>query len=273
MRIREQLAIVALVGTLGVMLGCAPSSDSLASLAPEEPIQASQHVFDVLASGSAADLLPMMDARVSHEEFEAALAPVLPLFARAEQREYRFAGWSWRYQNAESYHQLAYEVRLDDVYVVTHLVFAPQGDELALAGLHYRLFDHSLIDANAFTLDGKGGLHLLFLCGIVAMPLFVLGCMIACWRRRPRRRWLWLLFIPISFPVFVLDWSSGQLSLQPTAFNLFGAAWRQEGLLESIRVQLALPAGALIYLIARPSSAVVPSDDTIVAEPERPPPV
>lgn len=265
----QLLAAISVVCVL-LVFGCATSSEDLKALAPEAPVNASVKVFDALSTGSAAALLPLLDESLSVEELEPALEPLLPLFSSALTREYRFASWNWLHQNSESYHQVGYEVKLDDIYLVTNLIFKPDGDQLSLAGLHYRQIERSLIEFHEFTVEGKSGTHHFFLLGSAATPLLVLGCVVSCWRRRPKRRWLWLLFIPLSFPVLSLNWSTGELSLHLLAFNLFGAAFFQGGLFEPMRFQLAIPVGALVYLIARPATASAPPGDAIAAQPEDP---
>lgn len=270
MRIHKQLPAAVSVPFVISILGCGPSSENLKALTPEAPVTASVNVFDALSTGSTAALLPLLDESLSVEDLEPALTPLLLLFSAAQSREYRFGSWNWLYHDSESYHQVGYEIKLDDVYVVAYLVFKPNGDKLSLAGLRYKQLEHSLIEFHQFTLEGKSGTHFFFLLGAVATPLLVLGCMVSCWRRRPNRRWLWLIFIPLSFPVLSLDWSTGELSLQLLAFNLFGAAFFQGGLFEPIRFQLAIPVGALAYLIARPASGASPPDDAIAAHSEDP---
>lgn len=270
MRIHKRLPAAASIAFVLSIFGCGPSSEKLKALAPDAPVSASVKVFDALSTGSTAELLPLLDESLSVEELEPALTPLLPLFSGAQTREYRFGSWKWLYQNSESYHQVGYEVKLDDAYVVANLVFKPNGDELSLAGLHYKQLEHSLIEFHEFTVEGKSGTHFFFLLGGVATPLLVLSCMVSCWRRRPRRRWLWLIFIPLSFPVLSLNWSTGELSLQLLAFNLFGAASFQGGLFEPMRFQLAIPVGALAYLIARPATANTPPDDAIAAQAKEP---
>lgn len=94
------------------------------------------------------------------------------------------------------------------------------------------------------------------------MPVFILFTFFATFRfKRLKRRILWPIFILLGFPVFAMDWSTGQMWLDSPGFNvtdsgfhvdlfsfkLLGAAIFREGAGAPWVVYVAVPIGALLF--------------------------
>lgn len=151
-----------------------------------------------------------------------------------------------------------YEITLEYEYPDTRLLAAVamerHDDKLQLKGINFVPRTQSLEEENRFTLDGKGPLHYLVLALAVAIPLFVLYALVLCARTRfPRRKWLWLLFVAVGLVQFHFNWSTGDWGVQPLSFLLLGSGFAKSGPYAPWIFTIALPVGAIVFLLRRPS--------------------
>lgn len=148
-------------------------------------------------------------------------------------------------------YQLTYEYEFPGSWVVAKVVLAKEQDHLAVIGIHIQPLAHSLEETNAFTLAGKGALHWAFLLLAIAVPLFCVYAFVACVRMTGlKRKWLWALFTLIGVFTVSINWSTGELGVQPLSFLLlsastFGSAY------SPWFVNVAFPIGAVCFLWRR----------------------
>jgi hypothetical protein len=124
------------------------------------------------------------------------------------------------------------------------------GEEFTLLGLRIFELPASLEETNRFTLEGKGPLHFLVLGGVVVIPLFIITTVVICVRTPIRRKWLWILFILFGIGSFVLNWSTGEYSIQPLTFRLLGASGLQTPFGPWV-FGISFPLGAILFLLKR----------------------
>lgn len=151
-----------------------------------------------------------------------------------------------------------YSITLEYEYPNTRLLAAVvlerRDDRLRLKGINFVPRSQSLQEENRFTLDGKGALHYLVLALAVAIPLFVLYALVLCARTRfPKRKWLWLLFVAVGLVQFQFNWSTGDWGVQPLSFLLLGSGFTKSGPYAPLIFTIALPVGAIVFLLRRPS--------------------
>ncbi|MGC4076436.1 MAG: hypothetical protein QM702_05270 [Rubrivivax sp.] len=151
-----------------------------------------------------------------------------------------------------------YTITLEYEYPNTHLVAAVtlerHDDRLVLKGITFVPRTQSLEEENRFKLDGKGPLHYLVLALAVAVPLFVLYALVLCARTKfLRRKWLWLLFVAVGFVQFQFNWSTGDWGVIPLSVLLLGSGFATSGPYAPWIFTIALPVGAIVFLLRRPS--------------------
>jgi len=107
----------------------------------------------------------------------------------------------------------------------------------------------SLESANRFTLKGKSSLHLVWLGCAVIMLIIPLATMIVVIRTKGMpRRWLWAPASLIGTPAFMMNWTTGAVTLRQNFFLLFGAGAAHPGPAAPWIVSFAVPVGAAIAL-------------------------
>lgn len=107
-----------------------------------------------------------------------------------------------------------------------------------------------LEEINAFTLAGKSGLHYLWLILAGLMPVITLSAAVRLVTARGMpRRWPWAIVALIATPAFVLNWTTGQVTIGNNIFILFGAAFTRPGPAAPWSLTFAVPIGAAVAFL------------------------
>jgi len=145
-----------------------------------------------------------------------------------------------------------YEYEFKQGWVLASVVLVRADDGIEAIGIRVHRMEQSRKAAHAFTLRGKSLLHLLFLFLVVAVPLFILVTFVFCIRTPFRRRkWLWLLFILLGFGSLSLNWSTGELVVQPLKIQLLGAGVFSAGPHAPWFLSIGVPLGAMVFWFRR----------------------
>jgi hypothetical protein len=143
-----------------------------------------------------------------------------------------------------------YEYKFGEQWILFSVVMKTQGTAKTLVGFTVTPEAESLEEQNRFTFVGKGWLaYTVFATAILAAVLTLLA-LVACVRTRPlRRKWLWCVFIVVGFGKLSVNWTTGEWSLMPLAFQMFsfsaytlGGPWF---------FSVSAPVGALWFLGTR----------------------
>lgn len=139
------------------------------------------------------------------------------------------------------------------------LVFAQTRDvntAPALVSLRWEPAPLDLGDRYPFRLAGVPPVYYALLGVAITVPILIVYAGISCFRERPRRRWLWLLFILFGLGRLSVVWVPGPLNLdniriQPLQFQLLGAGFGKFPIYEPWVLSVSIPLGALWYLSRR----------------------
>ncbi len=114
---------------------------------------------------------------------------------------------------------------------------------------------------HAFTFQGKGVMHYVFL--LLAVLAFALSAFafVRCVRSKNiRRKWLWAAFTLLGFCAFTLNWTSGAISVNPFSFNLFSAGATRAGWVGPWIITFCIPIGAIAFLLKHRNVAAEPTE-------------
>ncbi|QNL19242.1 hypothetical protein HXX25_07910 [Hyphobacterium sp. CCMP332] len=157
-------------------------------------------------------------------------------------------------------------VRLEYETAIAYLtigLFAAPGDDYSINTLRANTVESGAADSSAYAPERHTIWHAVFGILAFAMPLFIIGSLIAMYRmKRIKRRIIWTLLMLVGYPVFALNWTTGDVWLASPGvtttanswhlslidIKFFGAAFEQipgTGML----VWVAVPLGALIFWI------------------------
>lgn len=130
-------------------------------------------------------------------------------------------------------------------------------DQLRVLGFHLNPLPAPLGQINALTLAGKGPLHALFIALALTSLSTCLYAFVRCLRSKGlRRKWLWALFTLTGCGMVALDWTSGEINVQPLFVSLFCAGLVRSGPVAPWVLSFSLPVGALIFLWRQRAAAI-----------------
>ena len=123
----------------------------------------------------------------------------------------------------------------------------------ALIGLRWEPAPLDLSERFPFVFTGVPPFYYGVLGLAVAIPIFMLYSAIVCFRRKPRRRWLWLLFILLGIGKLSLVWVPGPLDLEhvrisPLSVQLLGAGLQKMPIYDPWILSISFPLGAALFL-------------------------
>ena len=102
-----------------------------------------------------------------------------------------------------------------------------------------------------FRLEGKSLLHYAVLGLVVALPIFTIYALVACFMTRmPGRKWAWALFILFGVGSVALNWTTGEWEFQPLRLQLLSAS-ATAALYQPWVLSASFPLGAVIFLFRR----------------------
>ena len=155
-------------------------------------------------------------------------------------------------------------VRLEYESAIAYLtigLFAAPGEDYSINTLRANTAESGSADSSAYAPESHTIWHAVFGILAFAMPIFIVGSLIAMYRmKRIKRRIIWTILLLIGYPVFALNWTTGDVWLaSPGVTNtanswhlslidikFFGAAFQQipgTGML----VWVGVPLGAILF--------------------------
>lgn len=149
------------------------------------------------------------------------------------------------------YSELEYEYALDFSYAYFYFSLSEDKGHITIDGFHADRTIRPLSETFAFTFQGRGLLHYVFLVFALAFVLFKIVSLVVAIKTRLPRKALWILFIIISISTFSLNWTSGDLGFRLLNFDLIGAGISRSGLVAPWIISVSLPIGAICFWIKR----------------------
>ena len=143
------------------------------------------------------------------------------------------------------------------------------GDERRLVGFHATALPAPLAVVDAFTLSGKGPVHFVFLVTIALVEGVTLLALVIWFRRRKtvRRRWWWLAAILVGTFAFVLNWTSGEITVRALTVQLLSLGVSRAIVDGPLMLSLSIPAGAVTFLLVHRRAGAAPAVSPPVISP------
>lgn len=245
-----------LLALVSILAAACSQQDMIDKITPQAESAYAQKVIAELRAGDYASVRQALAPQLRTPGIDEHLPKLAALFPKGAPKTVKVVGsytlsMSRQGGPLKTQYQLTYEYEFPGSWVVANIVLAKERDQLAVTGIHIQPLAHSLEETNAFTLAGKGALHWAFLLLAIAVPLFCVYAFVACVRMASlKRKWWWALFTLIGVFTVSINWSTGELSVQPLSFLLlsastFGSAY------SPWFVNVAFPIGAVCFLWRR----------------------
>ena len=144
-----------------------------------------------------------------------------------------------------------FEYQFKKRWLLINVAVQRAGSGQTIVGFHVVPRSESLEAENRFTLAGKGAAQYGILGAAILASILTLYALVACIRTRLRgRKWPWILFIVFGLGRFWVNWTTGQLGIQPISIQLFSAGASAQ-LYGPWLISAAVPLGAIVFLIRR----------------------
>lgn len=201
---------------------------------------------------------------VSREEARAFIQRVADVLPQEPVTKVEAAGWTKTFNSGDAPTVVvAAQYTFGDSFwlvATAQLIGAP--NEYRIAAFNVQTINAPLEKTNAFTLDGKGVGHYLFLLAAVAAFAVSVLALVRCARMKGlRRKWLWLAFIAVGVVAFSMNWTTGVAQVRPLAINVMSAAVVRDGWLGPWMVTFCIPIGAIWFLLRYRNAGRRPSQN------------
>ena len=151
---------------------------------------------------------------------------------------------------------LTYEVELTSGWLAGTVVIVDEGNTRGITTARFHRNPAALEYLTRFTFQGKQPIHFAFFFFSIIIPIFCIVALTSCVRTKMKHKWIWVIFILLGFVTFRLDWTTGQLDWQLLSFQLLGASAFKMGIAAPWIINVALPIGAIVFLLKRKQLAL-----------------
>jgi len=252
--------ILRIVAISVMLAGCKLVSLPQALIPPAEQTFAGDFV-ELLRTGNLDAADSELSTRNQSPEIRAGIAKVAAIFPPGEVLSVDTTNWRHTHftsTNRPSVDQTDFEFQyhIANEWLLADVILIRQDDRLFVDGVRATPMSGPLQELNRFTVVGKPTGNYLFLAVTIAMPLFIIYALVACVRTRGlRRKWLWIIFILLGVGVFVLNWTTGRLAINPLYVQILGAGFTRSGFYGPWHLAVSIPVGAIVFLLRRQALA------------------
>ncbi|MGM9486690.1 hypothetical protein [Ideonella sp. YS5] len=219
---------------------------------PKEESEVAKQVIAAFGSADFATIERQLDPSLAKADTRARLQQIADQFPAGPPKSIQVVGAHTMTRQERITYDLTFQYEYPDRWLLANVVLQRENGQLRVAGIHVNRLADSLQNQNRFTFAGKGVVHWVFFALAIAIPLFIVVVLVLCARTAmARRKWLWLLFVALGLVQISLNWSTGEWSVSPVAFMLLGAGFHRAGPGSPYILTIALPVGALLFLLKR----------------------
>ena len=251
MHIYRQLLVLLAFATL--LTGCDQQA-MFEKLIPKKEAAFARQIYLQLAAKDYASIEKQLDPKAQAPSARAVLEQMAAIFPAEEPKSINTVASNRSTVNAVTTYNLKFEYEYSGVWLLADVVLQRSGDQLTILGLHVNPMKQSLKAVNRFTFEGKSPVQYIIFVLAVVVPLFIVCVLVLCIRTPiAKRKWLWLVFVAIGFVQLSVNWTDGSYGIQPLSFALLGAGFFRAGPYAPFILNVAIPIGAIVFLVKRRS--------------------
>ena len=224
----------------------------MSEVEPEEESAFAKAVLEDLRTQDFDSIEAVFDPSQISADFRSQLAYVSGLFPEGEPLGAPdTVGVQWHRFGDQAQYILRYEYEFPDAWVVGTVMLKRDASGVTVTGLFLDPREVSMGELHAFSFEGKGLGQVLFLALVVAVPLFILYALVRVFRTPGlgKRKYLWAAFVLVGLVQVTLNWTTGDININPLSFQLLGAGFMSNGPYAPWVFAVSLPVGAILFLI------------------------
>jgi hypothetical protein len=245
--------LLAVMGSL-LLLSCLSSCTSDADQGAP-PAQLGIGLISALEDRRVGDVVSLAAPETVTPDLETKLGKVADVFPEKTRGKTRLVGYrSMHLLGAKTDYVLSFETSYPDKYLLTSMSLREKdGASLSWTGINVQPIRAPLEEINRFSFAGRSQVHYDFLAGMLVCLGVVVAAAIQWGRHRKalRHKWIWLAAILLGVGKLSLNWTTGQIMVQFINLQLLGVGVWREGASGPWLLQVALPVGAVIFLVRK----------------------
>ena len=240
--------LVAIAVTLAI--GCGSGEYLPESFVPKEADRFARDYIELIRTKRYTEARDLLDARIRTPDSLDTLRILGDWLDKGVPLSIHTVGASTSIGTDQRRYDLSYEIHLTNEWILASVVILKTGGNLSVYGIHLNPLPSSLETLNAFTLRGKTTRHYVVLGLMAVAGVLTLIAFVVAVRTKLRRKWLWLLFILVGVGHISINWTTGQISIQPIYF-VFCSIGAFRPLYGAWLLHVAFPLGAVMFLVRR----------------------
>ncbi len=254
MRIIRQ--VITAFGIFIVLAGCDQQA-MFDKFIPQEEAAIAKRLLSQLAAKDYDSVEKQLDPSIQAPSIRGTLEQMAAVFPVGDPKSITTVGSNILTSGGSTTYNLTFEHEYARLWLLTNVVLQRRNGQITVLGLHVNPMTQSLKQVNRFTFEGKGLTHYIIFVLAIGVPIFILYALVLCFKTPiSKRKWLWLLFVAFGLVQFSFNWTNGGYGVQPISFLLFGAGYFQAGPFAPFIFRIAIPVGAIVFLVKRRSLRV-----------------
>ncbi|MEK8020987.1 MAG: hypothetical protein VSS75_029305 [Candidatus Parabeggiatoa sp.] len=220
--------------------------------APQEEIEFSKQYLTFFQKEDFDGLENKMNPALKNEQLRTKLEQMAAFFPKEKPKDIKIVGSHTFTSPQFRQFNLTFQYDFSNKWLLVNIVLHKKGDELLVNGINVQPLSDSLENMNRFTFQSKPIGNYLILALAIIIPLFIIFALVLCIKTpMPKRKWLWIIFILFGFVNVTVNWTTGGINIDPLSILLLGAGFRKVGIYGPILISVAIPLGAIIFMIKR----------------------
>ncbi|RKZ51911.1 MAG: hypothetical protein DRR16_27145 [Candidatus Parabeggiatoa sp. nov. 3] len=234
-----------------LLIGCNQQT-LLGPFVPQEEVEFSKHYLTLFQSDDFEGIENKINPALKNELLRTKLEQMAAFFPKEKPKDIKIVGSHTFTTHQFRQFNLTFQYEFPNKWLLVNIVLHKKGDELLVNAINVRPLSDSLENINPFTFQNKPIANYLILALAIIIPLFILLALVLCIKTpMPKRKWLWIIFILSSFVKITVNWTTGGINIQPLSFLLLGAGFWKVGISGPVLISVAIPLGAIIFMIKR----------------------
>lgn len=247
----NNLTIILFVLVIAMLSGCS-HKEMMDKIIPKEEVQFAKDYLLHYQNRDFEHAKKYLGKRLEAEITDEKLKEIADYFPTGKLLSDELIGSHVNIHNSNWYGRFIFEYQFEGGWAIASISLEKTDEKLAVIGIHVYQTQASQKELNAFTLANKSIMHYLMLVLVILMPLFILVTAFFCIRTpMAKRKWLWILFILIGFASLSLNWSTGQLIVQPLSFRVLSASALAASPYAPWIISVSFPLGAMMFWLRR----------------------
>jgi hypothetical protein len=210
------IRITAIAALLLATVGCDQRA-AFDRLVPKDDVAFASSIFDAVRTRDFGTVEEHLDRSVRNAATRLQLERMSAFLGGEMPRDARVIGAFTNIVNGTiTYVSLTLEYRLSQGWLLASMNLHRTGNERTIDAMNVHPTNDSQEHLNRFTFSGKGPGNYVILVSATSVLVFIVGTLLVLWKTRvPRRKWLWAIFVAIGIGQFTVNWTTGQVAIQP----------------------------------------------------------